>query len=66
MANTFKEERIPSTFDWVLSPKGRHIELGIAEMNPGILITECGRSQCEARISSACRRRDPKRSKRHP
>ena len=63
MANTFEEERIPSTLDWA---KGRHIELGIAEMNPVILITECGRSQCEARISSACRRRDPKRSKRHP
>ena len=64
MANTFKEERIPSTFDWELSPKGRHIKLGIAEMNPVILITACGRLQCEARISSACRRRDPKRSKR--
>jgi pyruvate dehydrogenase E1 component len=35
----FTEERIPSTLDWVLSPKGRHIELGIAEMNPVVLIT---------------------------
>ena len=45
MANTFKEERIPSTLDWVLSLKGRHIELGIAEMNLVILLTASGRSE---------------------
>jgi pyruvate dehydrogenase E1 component len=33
MADTFKSERIPSTFSWEFSPKGQHIELGIAEMN---------------------------------
>jgi pyruvate dehydrogenase E1 component len=33
MADTFKSERIPSTFNWDFSPKGQHIELGIAEMN---------------------------------
>ncbi len=33
MADTFKSERIPSTFNWEFSPKGQHIELGIAEMN---------------------------------
>ena len=33
MADTFKSEHIPSTFNWEFSPKGQHIELGIAEMN---------------------------------
>ncbi len=33
LADTFKSERIPSTFNWEFSPKGQHLELGIAEMN---------------------------------
>jgi pyruvate dehydrogenase E1 component len=33
LADTFKSERIASTFNWDFSPKGQHIELGIAEMN---------------------------------
>ncbi|WP_376093114.1 transketolase [Roseomonas sp. CCTCC AB2023176] len=33
MADTFKRERIASTFDWRSSPEGQHVELGIAEMN---------------------------------
>ena len=33
LADTFKSEHIPSTFNWEFSPKGQHIELGIAEMN---------------------------------
>ena len=33
LADTFKSERIPSTFNWEFSPKGQHIELGIAENN---------------------------------
>src|SRR5262249_39498974 len=33
MADTFKSERVPSTFNWEFSPRGQHIELGIAEMN---------------------------------
>jgi pyruvate dehydrogenase E1 component len=33
LADTFKSERIPSTFNWEFLPKGQHIELGIAEMN---------------------------------
>jgi pyruvate dehydrogenase E1 component len=33
MADIFKSEHIPSTFNWEFSPKGQHIELGIAEMN---------------------------------
>src|SRR5208283_5642608 len=33
LADTFKSERIPSTFSWEFSPRGQHLELGIAEMN---------------------------------
>ena len=33
LADTFKSERIPSTFNWEFSPQGQHLELGIAEMN---------------------------------
>ena len=45
MADTFKSERIPSTFNWEFSPKGQHIELGIAEMNLFILLSALGLSQ---------------------
>ena len=41
-ADTFKSERIPSTFHWEFSPKGQHIELGIAEMNLFILLSALG------------------------
>ena len=44
MADTFKSERIPSTFNWEFSPKGQHIELGIAEMNLFILLSALGQS----------------------
>ncbi|MCF8476370.1 MAG: transketolase [Pseudolabrys sp.] len=44
MADTFKNERIPSTFNWEFSPKGQHIELGIAEMNLFILLSALGLS----------------------
>jgi pyruvate dehydrogenase E1 component len=43
-ADTFKDERIPSTFAWEFSPKGQHIELGIAEMNLFILLSALGLS----------------------
>ena len=33
MADTFKSERIASTFNWEFAPTGQHIELGIAENN---------------------------------
>ena len=33
LADTFREERIASTQRWEFSPKGQHVELGIAEMN---------------------------------
>ena len=44
MADTFKSERIPSTFNWEFSPKGQHIELGIAETNLFILLSALGLS----------------------
>ncbi|MBV8753878.1 MAG: transketolase, partial [Hyphomicrobiales bacterium] len=44
VADTFKSERIPSTFTWEFSPKGQHIELGIAEMNLFILLSALGLS----------------------
>jgi pyruvate dehydrogenase E1 component len=44
MADTFKGERIPSTFTWEFSPNGQHIELGIAEMNLFILLSALGLS----------------------
>ncbi len=44
MADIFKSEHIPSTFNWEFSPKGQHIELGIAEMNLFILLSALGLS----------------------
>jgi pyruvate dehydrogenase E1 component len=44
LVDTFKSERIPSTFHWDYSPTGQHIELGIAEMNLFILLSALGLS----------------------
>jgi pyruvate dehydrogenase E1 component len=44
MADIFKAERIPSTFNWTFSPKGQHMELGIAEMNLFIMLSALGLS----------------------
>src|SRR6202162_4518080 len=44
MADTFKSERIPSTFNWEFSSQGRHMELGIAENNLFILLSALGLS----------------------
>jgi pyruvate dehydrogenase E1 component len=44
MADIFKSEHIPSTFNWEFSPKGQHIELGIAEMNLFVLLSAFGLS----------------------
>jgi pyruvate dehydrogenase E1 component len=44
LADTFKAERIPSTFNWDFKPEGQHIELGIAEMNLFILLSGLGLS----------------------
>ena len=44
LADTFKAERIPSTFTWEFSPRGQHIELGIAEANLMTLLSALGLS----------------------
>ncbi|MBB3930331.1 pyruvate dehydrogenase E1 component [Kaistia hirudinis] len=44
MADLFKAERIPSTFNWDFSPKGQHLELGIAEMNLFLMLSALGLS----------------------
>jgi pyruvate dehydrogenase E1 component len=44
MADTFKNERIPSIFNWEFSPQGQHLELGIAESNLFILLSALGLS----------------------
>jgi pyruvate dehydrogenase E1 component len=43
-ADLFRSEKIPSTYNWDASPKGQHIELGIAEMNLFILASALGLS----------------------
>ncbi|MDR3475388.1 MAG: transketolase [Devosia sp.] len=42
LADVFRAEKIPSTFRWDRSPKGQHLELGIAEMNLFILLSALG------------------------
>ncbi len=44
LADTFRSERIPSTFNWEFSPEGQHIELGIAEMNLFTMLSALGLS----------------------
>jgi pyruvate dehydrogenase E1 component len=44
MVDLFKAERIPSTYNWTFSPKGQHMELGIAEMNLFIMLSALGLS----------------------
>ena len=44
MADTFKAERIPSTYNWEFSPTGQHLELGIAESNLMIMLSALGLS----------------------
>ena len=44
LADTFRSERIPSTFNWDFSPSSQHIELGIAENNLFILLSALGLS----------------------
>ena len=56
MADTFKSEHIPSTFNWEFSPKGQHIELGIAEMNLFILLSALGLSHSHQRRAAAAGR----------
>jgi pyruvate dehydrogenase E1 component len=42
LADIFKRERIPSTFNWQFSATGQHLELGIAEMNLFIMLSALG------------------------
>ena len=44
VADLFKNERIPSTFNWEFSRNGQHLELGIAEMNLFTLLSALGLS----------------------
>jgi pyruvate dehydrogenase E1 component len=44
IADTFRDERIPSTQKWKFSPEGQHFELGIAEMNLFLLLGAGGLS----------------------
>ena len=44
LLDTFKQEKIASSFTWDYTPKGQHIELGIAEMNLFILLSALGLS----------------------
>lgn len=43
-ADAFIEHKIPSTAKWEFTPKGQHIELGIAEMNLFLLLGAAGLS----------------------
>jgi pyruvate dehydrogenase E1 component len=43
-ADTFKAEQIASAQSWAMSPRGQHIELGIAESNLFILLAALGLS----------------------
>ncbi|GLK72528.1 transketolase [Ancylobacter dichloromethanicus] len=44
LADTFKKERIPSTYNWEFAPSGQHLELGIAEMNLFTMLSALGLS----------------------
>ncbi len=44
MADTFKAERIPSTYTWEFGPTGQHFELGIAESNLFLMLSALGLS----------------------
>ncbi|WP_425645400.1 1-deoxy-D-xylulose-5-phosphate synthase N-terminal domain-containing protein [Agrobacterium leguminum] len=43
-ADTFMDQKIPSTAKWEFTPEGQHIELGIAEMNLFLLLGAAGLS----------------------
>ncbi len=44
LADTFRDERIPSTQKWHFADTGQHLELGIAEMNLFLLLAAAGLS----------------------
>ena len=43
-ADTFRDEKVPSTQKWQFSPQGQHLELGIAEMNLMLALGAAGLS----------------------
>ncbi|MEO0824020.1 MAG: transketolase, partial [Pseudomonadota bacterium] len=42
LADTFRDERVPSAQKWRFAPEGQHLELGIAEMNLFLLLGAAG------------------------
>ncbi|MFT3998670.1 MAG: transketolase [Rhizobium sp.] len=44
LADTFRDERVPSAQKWEFGPGGQHLELGIAEMNLFLLLGAAGLS----------------------
>ncbi len=44
LADTFRDERVPSAQKWRFAPSGQHLELGIAEMNLFLLLAAAGLS----------------------
>ena len=44
LTDIFKGEKIPSAYSWAFSPRGQHIELGIAESNLFLLLSALGLS----------------------
>ncbi|CDZ74080.1 Pyruvate dehydrogenase E1 component [Neorhizobium galegae bv. orientalis] len=44
LADTFRDERVPSAQKWTFTPEGQHIELGIAEMNLFLMLGAMGLS----------------------
>ena len=44
LVDIFRQEKIPSSYNWDFSAKGQHFELGIAEMNLFILLAALGLS----------------------
>src|SRR3546814_333426 len=44
LADTFRDQQVPSAQKWVMGPEGQHLELGIAEMNLFLLLSALGLS----------------------
>ncbi|MGC9369020.1 MAG: 1-deoxy-D-xylulose-5-phosphate synthase N-terminal domain-containing protein [Paracoccaceae bacterium] len=42
--DTFRDQKVPSTQKWAFSPRGQHVELGIAEMNLFLMLGAAGLS----------------------
>src|SRR3546814_21180310 len=44
LADTFRDQQVPSAQKWVMGPEGQPLELGIAEMNLFLLLRALGLS----------------------